>query len=430
MAENPQSVPQEIPQEAVAKFHALTPEQQQTAIGRMTPELKQKFLPAALEYKAMHAPDSAYQRPMPPTPQPTTGGRMLEGATGFVQRNAPAIGGAIGGVIGAGGGPVGAAIGATAGGVLGSAVKGGQSTGSGMAKEIAKEGATQGALELGGGLAMKGISRVADLLGVKDSLMRFALKRGADFARDLDPAAAMNQYALHAATTKQLYEKTGQKISQLTNAADQVIAQSPGSNSIRPYSIAKAVIAKYRQKALATASPEEYSAMSKMLDGLQAQYVKGPTEKLMTPAEANALKRQFGETIDWGKMPPQDKVQAAFKTESAARREIYDGLNDAIEQALGGNGSKWRSINHDLFNLLEAQGALRESGLRTAGESGKLIPSLLDAMRKPGPASTVANFPSSTPGQLAIPNAIRLGATAGNELLGPPQSQNPIPTTP
>lgn len=451
MPEQPQA---EIPQEAVAKFHALTPEQRQTAIGRMTPELKARFLPAAQEYKAMHAPDSAYPQTSPVAPQPTGAGKVVDRVAQFTTRNAPTIAATVGGIGGgmAGGLPGGIA-GAAAGGAYGGAIRSKAEGGKVSWKEVGKSAAEQAAWELGGGLAGKGLGKAAKLLGVDEALMKFALKRGEDFSRDLNPAAAMNKYHLHATTTKELYQKAEQKIGSLSRAADAMVDQVSGySSTVRPYAIVKGVVDKYKAKATQLGDGPIKDAMDRMLDGVGAEFnnvqtgAQGlardakiapkavealPTDRLMTTKEANQLKRTWGESVPWGKAPPRSELEAAHKAVTEAKRDIYHALNDSIADAMGGNqGKPWRAANHDIFNLMEARGALQEAGERTAADSKGILPSMLDAMRKPGLASQVgrivgpeaaANVGNAIP---TIGRGVSMGADA---MLGRDVQQNPIP---
>lgn len=435
----PEQAQAEIPQEAVGRFHALSPDQQQTAISRMTPELKARFLPAAQEYKAMHAPDSAYKTPQSTLPPAPTGARgVADKIAQFTTRNAPTIAGGVGGVAGgAAGGPLGAGIGAIAGGMTGGAIKSKAESGKVSRYEVGKGGVQQGLLELGGGVVGAGLGKIAKLLGVDEAMMKFALKRGEDYTRDLNPAEAMNKYHLHAMTTKELFQKTQQKIGTLSKTADAMIDQvNQYSSTVRPYAVIKGVIDQYKSKAATVGDDTIKDAMDKMLDGITKEFgPTGPstrTETLMTPKDANKLKQVWGDSVQWGKEPPKDSLQAAYKATQNARRDIYHALNDSIKDALGGNqGRQWRATNHDIFNLMEAKGALQEAGERTMADAHGILPAVIDAMRRPGPMSTAARaatpaaaqmFGSSLP-TLGRSASLGVSAVAGN-------SQNPLPSPP
>lgn len=444
----------EITQDQVARFHALSPDQRQIALSRMTPELKQRFLPAALEYKAMHAPDSAY--PQTPRAQPQLMGarKAFDRTAQFMVNEAPTIAGAVGSVLGSAGGPGGSVAGAAAGGALGAGIRSKAEGGKVSGKAVAKGAGEQGLLDLGGGLATKGILKTANLLGVDESLMKFALKRGEDFERELNPAAAMNKYRLQALTTKELYQKTTQKISTLNKTADAMLDQVSGySSTIRPYAVVKGVIDRYKSQAAKVGDPAIKDAMDEMLDAVGREFnnvqtgAQGmaraagtpakaaeslPTDRLMTTQEANRLKQMWGESVSWNKEPPKDSMQAAFKAAQNARRDIYHSLNNSIADAMGGNqGKLWRSTNHDIFNLMEAKGALQEAGERTASDARGVLPQVLDAMRHPGPASILAAGSRNLPANLAVPGVIPnlgRGASMGADaILSRDLQQNPIP---
>lgn len=444
----------EITQDQVARFHALTPDQRQIALSRMTPELKQRFLPAALEYKAMHAPDSAYPQTPRPLPQLTGARKAFDRTAQFMVNEAPTIAGAVGGILGSAGGLGGAVAGAAAGGAYGSAIRSKAEGGKISGKEVAKGAGEQGALELGGGLVGKGLLKTANLLGVDESLMKFALKRGEDYERELNPAAAMNKYRLQALTTKELYQKTAQKISTLNKTADAMLDQVSGySSTIRPYAVVKGVIDRYKSQAAKVGDPAIKDAMDEMLDAVGREFnnvqtgAQGmaraagtpakaaeslPTDRLMTTQEANRLKQMWGESVSWNKEPPKDSMQAAFKAAQNARRDIYHSLNNSIADAMGGNqGRLWRSTNHDIFNLMEAKGALQEAGERTASDARGVLPQVLDSMRKPGVASKVAAMSRGIPSGLAVPgvisNTARGGSMGADVLFSPNSPQNPIP---
>jgi hypothetical protein len=426
----PEQSQAEIPQDAVAKFHALTPEQRETAISRMTPELKSRFLPAAQEYKAMHAPDSAYPQTPGSQPMPGKAGQVMDKVASFLTRNAPTIGGAVGGVMGSVGGPAGSAAGAAAGGAYGSAIRQKAQTGAVSGKEVGKDAAIQGAIDLGGGLAGKGILKAAKVLGVDDAIMKFALKRGEDFERDLNPAALMNRYHLHAMTTKELYQQASQKIGTLSKTADAILDEvSPYSSTIRPYAVVKGVVDKYIERANKVGDPEIADSMKSMLKNVGKEFGGNDASKLLTSKEANQLKQVWGDSVQWGKEPPKDSMQAAFKTVQNARRDIYHALNESIADAMGGNqGKLWKSTNHDIFNLMEAKGALQEAGERTASDARGILPTVLDAMRKPGPASMVGQGVRNVADNLSKPGVIsnigRAGSMSADAMFG---QQNPIP---
>lgn len=444
----------EITQDQVARFHALSPDQRQIALSRMTPELKQRFLPAALEYKAMHAPDSAYPQTKRPLPQLTGARKAFDRTAQFMVNNAPTIAGAVGGVLGSAGGLGGAVAGAATGGAYGSAIRSKAEGGKVSGKEVVKGAGEQGALELGGGLAGKGLLKAANLLGVDEAIMKFALKRGEDYERELNPAAAMNKYRLKSIATKDLYQKTSQKIATLNKTADAMLDQVSGhSSTIRPYAIAKGVIDRYKAQAAKVGNPTIRDAMDEMLDAVGKEFNNAqtgaqgmaratgtpakaaeslPTDRLMTTQEANRLKQMWGESVSWNKEPPKDSVEAAFKTTQNARRDIYHALNDSIADAMGGNqGKLWRSTNHDIFNLMEAKGALQEAGERTHADAIGLVPRVLDAMRKPGAASILASGARGIPAGLAAPgviaNTVRGGSLGADALFSPNPPQNPIP---
>lgn len=448
----PETPTPEIPQEAVAKFHALPKEQQQTAISRMTPELKAKFLPVAQEYKAMHAPDSAYKTSSPPTPQPTgTAAKVFDKTAQFATRNAPTIAGGVGAAVGSLGGPEGSVMGAVAGGAAGGAIKSRAEQGKVSGSAVSKAASEQGLMDVGGGLAAKGLTKAASLLGIDESLMKFALKRGEDFSRDLNPAAAMNKYHLQALATRDLYQKTAQKIGTLSKTADAMIDQVSGySSTVRPYAIVKGVIDQYKAKAAKVGSGAIKDAMDQMLDnvgkefnnattgaqglarqaGMPAKAAESlPTDRLMTTKEANQLKRVWGESVPWGKEPPKSPMEEAHMAVKNAQRDIYHALNSSISDAMGGNqGRLWRATDHDIFNLMEAKGALQESGERIASDSKALAPRMIDAMRMPGPASTVAAGARNVADNLSKPGVIsnigRAGAMSADAMMG---QQNPMP---
>lgn len=337
----------------------------------------------------------------------------------FITRQDPTIGAAIGSVAGGmAGGIPGAVAGATAGGAAGSALQQKVSRGAVSGKEAAKEGAVQGAWDLVGGLAGKGISKAAELLGVSEAVMKFALKTGEDLDRGVNPAAAMNKFKIRAALTKDLYEKTGTQIGSLSKVADGIMDTAlPYSSTVRPYAVIKGVLSKYDKQAVETADPEIRDAMQKMVENVSREFnnvqtgaagvarqeaqqagkaiapaAKGlPTDRVMTIKEANALKRSWGDTVNWSKAPVQDKMQAVFTAEMAARRDIYNALNQQIADSMGGNeGKLWLSKNRDIQNLMEAKSLIKSSaeGLQSSGKN--ILESLTDMARKPGIGSRVA----------------------------------------
>ena len=355
----------------------------------------------------------------------------------FITRNAPTIGGAVGGVAGAvlGGGLPGGVAGAAAGGALGSAVKQKAQTDKITASGVGKDAAEQGALDLAGGLAGKGIAKGLKALGVDDALMKFALKRGEDFERDLNPAALMNRYHLHAWATKELYQQASQKIGTLSKTADAMIDEvAPYSSTIRPYAVVKGVVDKYMEQANKVGDPAIADTMKDMLKNVSKEFGSGDTAKLLTPKEANQLKQVWGNSVQWGKAPPQDSMQAAFKAVQNARRDIYHGLNDSIADAMGGNqGKAWKSTNHDIFNLMEAKGALQEAGERTANDAKTILPTVIDAMRKPGAASMLGQGVRNVGENLSKPGVIsnigRAGSMGADAMLGSDLQNNPIPVS-
>jgi outer membrane lipoprotein SlyB len=380
-------------------------------------------------------------------PQETRTGKVMSWAT----RNAPMIGGAAGATIagaatmgagapeGAGAGAALAAMipgvtGAAAGGAAGSAIQSKAESGKVSGKEAIKQGAEQGAWEAVLGPLGKGITKTAQLLGVDEAIMKFALKSGEDFDRGLNPAGALNKWRLKALATKDLYQKTVQQIGSMTKTADAVMEKAaPYSSTVRPYAVIKGVITQARDKAARVGDSSIANAMDDMLDTIGKEFNTGgpqsaagavkqdlqhtmqgaanvtsvgrmqaelaardaaeklPTDRVMTIKEANALKQQWGESVNWAKDAPQDKLQSVFKAEQDVRRDVYQALNSQIADSMGGNeGKTWHSINHDVFNLMEAKSLIQKSASSHSDYGKTLGMKALDAMRNPGPASVAA----------------------------------------
>jgi hypothetical protein len=118
---------------------------------------------------------------------------------------------------------------------------------------------------------------------------------------------------------------------------------------------------------------------------------KLPTDKIMSIKDANALKRTWGDTVDWSKEPVSDKMQAVFTAEMSARREIYNALNKSIADSMGGNEGKiWLAKNKDIQNLMEAKSLINKSAKGLQSHSQNIFQSLSDLARKPGVGSRVA----------------------------------------
>jgi hypothetical protein len=330
----------------------------------------------------------------------------------FIGKESPTIGGALGGVAGGVmGGLPGAVAGAMAGGAAGESLKEKTlGTGPVSAGKVAKEGAEQGAWELGGGLAGKGIMKAASLLGVDEAVMKFALKSGEDFDRDLNPAAAMNKWKLKAMLTKDLYQKVQAQTASLSKTADAILDSSmPTSTTLRPYAIVKGVIDKYVGKAAKTLNPDTRVELEAMINALRKEFPGSAagTDRIMTTKEANALKRQWGESIDWSGKAPDDKLQATYKTMTEARRDIYQALNKSIADNMGGNeGKVWMAKDHDIFNLMEAKSLIQKSAESHSAQGRHLWEAASDTMRRPGPASMAAGVARNVPQNLAQPGII------------------------
>lgn len=399
--------------------------------------------------------------------QQNTMARAVDKTANFVTHNAPTIAGSVGGVAGGvRGGIPGAVAGASVGGAVGGAIRSKAETGKVSGGDVLKAGAEQGAWELGGGLAGKGIGKVAKLLGVDEAIMKFALKSGEDFDRGLNPAAALNKWKLKALATRDLHQKTVQQIGSMTKTADAVLDRAaPYSSTVRPYAVIKGVIDQAKQKASRVGDASIANAMDDMLETLSKEFntggansargaakqefqqtVKGaanvtpvgrqaaenalkdemaklPTDRVMTVKEANALKQQWGESVNWAKDAPQDALQNVFKATQGVRRDVYQALNQQIADNMGGNeGKVWHSINHDVFNLMEAKSLIQKAAASHSDYGKTLGMKALDSMRNPGPASMaaagvrgaekVASHPA------AIPTAGRVGDLGYNALFG------------
>jgi hypothetical protein len=383
-----------------------------------------KLWAQALSKKAMD-PKANYQSNAPaPTQTPTKLGNFMNAAAPHVLAAAPAVMGTAGGVAGGLlGGGVGAIPGAIAGGAAGEALKEKASGESASGKKIAKEGAVQGAWELAGGAvgqAAKGVGALAKAAGIDEAMMKFALKTGEDLTKGLNPAAAFAKWNLAAATTKQLWEKTAAKAASIRATKDALIDQAmPTSSTIRPYAIIKHVIDDYRDKAIKTLDPQIKAGLNSMLDELEHTYgahaqsvigqnaaqaaslAKGapgqisskalPTERLMTIKDADKLKSEFGDTVNWGKKYAENKLEDVYRAEVEVRKEIYGALNSSIKDAAGGNsGRALAQTQNDLHNVLEAKRLLEESAASHAQHGRTLTEILLDSLRRPGPASQAA----------------------------------------
>lgn len=363
------------------------------------------------------------------SPQPKSS--AFDKTAGWVTHNAPLIMGGLGAAAGTAIGPegtiAGGAIGAAIGGGSGSAIKQKAEQGKVKVGTVAKDAAVQGAYDLGGGLAMKGIAKTAQILGIPEAMMKFALKSGEDLEQGVNPAAAINKFKLKAATTAALYVKTRAQSKALNMTADAIMDKAlPYSSSVRPYAVIKGVLDKYEDQAAKTADPEIRSAMQKMLHQVegefnsagtdsasgsalrdterdpanqmgevakQAEAAKLPTDKVMSVKDANRLKSSWGKTVDWSKSPPVDKMQAVYKAEMSARREVYNSLNHQIADALGGNeGRAWLSTNKDIQQLMEASSFINESAKAHQVYGQNLLQTVTDMARKPGPASQGAAF--------------------------------------
>jgi hypothetical protein len=444
---DPQGTPRQIPADKVADAQKAGAK---VARQITDPQGTKRYIPSDMYDQALRAGATDPQK-MQPTkfdkPQETRTGKVMSWAT----RNASMIGGAAGATIagaatmgagapeGAGAGAALAAMipgvtGAVAGGAAGSAIQSKAETGKVSGKEAIKQGAEQGAWELGGGLLGKGIAKTAQLLGVDEAIMKFALKSGEDFDRGLNPAAALNKWKLKVLATKDLYQKTVQQIGSMTKTADAVMEKAaPYSSTVRPYAVIKGVITQARDKAARVGDSSIANAMDEMLDTIGKEFNTGgpqsaagavkqdiqqtmkgaanvtpvgrmqaelaardaaeklPTDRVMTIKEANALKQQWGESVNWAKDAPQDKLQSVFKAEQDVRRDVYQALNSQIADSMGGNeGKTWHSINHDVFNLMEAKSLIQKSESSHSDYGKTLGMKALDAMRNPGPASVAA----------------------------------------
>ena len=444
---DPQNVPRQIPADKVADAQKSGAKIAKQIID---PQGTKRYIPADMYDQALRAGAHDAQRMQPTlTSKPQEG--MMGKALSSAVRNAPVLGGAAGGLLagaatmGAGapeGATAGAALsamipgvaGAAAGGATGGAIKSKAETGKVSGKEVLKQGAEQGAWELGGGLAGKGLAKVAHMIGADEAIMKFALKSGEDYDRGLNPAAAMNKWKLKALATKDLYQKTVQQIGTMNKVADAVMEKvAPYSSTIRPYAIIKGVISQARDKAMRVGDSSIANAMDDMLDTLGKEFNTGgpnsaagavkqdllhamkgaanvtpvgrmqaenaareaasklPTDRVMTLKDANALKQEWGESVNWAKDAPQDKLQSAFKAEQDVRRDVYQALNRAIADSMGGNeGRTWHALNHDVFNLMEAKSLIAKQAQAHSDYGKTLGMKALDALRNPGPASMAA----------------------------------------
>ena len=489
---DPQNVARQIPADKVADAQKSGAKIAKQIID---PQGTKRYIPADMYDQALRsgAKDAQQMKPTDFGPKPQEGmmGHMLSGAV----RNAPMLGGAAGGLIAGAatmgaGAPEGAGIGAglaamvpgvagaAAGGATGGAVKSKAETGKVSGTEALKAGAEQGAWELGGGMLGKGIAKTAKLLGVDEAIMKFALKSGEDFDRGLNPAAALNKWKLKALATKDLYQKTGQQIGSMSKTADAVMERAaPYSSTVRPYAVIKGVITQARDKAARVGDSSIANAMDEMLDTLGKEFNTGgpqsasgavkqelqntmrgaasvtpvgrqaaenaakeaasklPTDRVMTVKEANALKQQWGESVNWAKEPPKDALQNVFKATQDVRRDVYQSLNQQIADNMGGNeGKVWHSINHDIFNLMEAKSLIAKQAQAHSDYGKTLGMKALDALRNPGPASMAGAAARGVERAVTAPGAIaatgRAGSLGYNALFGsdgasatpPPQS--------
>lgn len=440
--ENPVVSPQEFAQKVKTKYpeYASVPDMQ----------LVQKVLTKHPEYGSNIKGFASSKKgdwkifgQAPPAPKTTTD-KVAE----TIGKHSPDIGGAIGGLAGGlMGGIPGAVGGAVAGGEFGESLR--AKTMGGEAKPL-KEGAIQGAYELGGGLVGKGIGKAAKLLGVDEAIMKFALKSGEDVDRGLNPAAAIKKAQVQDLVTKNLYQKVGDQVGILSKRADAIMNQAmPTANTIKPFAVIKGVLDKYKMAAAKTADPEIKSALESMVDSVEKEFAPKPTahqvassvlsggqtgqaaqiSKTMNIEEANALKKTWGESVDWAKKPSEDKLQAVYKAEQEARRDIYQSLNKSIKDAMGADGDAWHSVNHDIFNLVEAKSLLKQSMQHQSQANHGLAMSMVDSMRRPGLASVAGQAMRqgtaavTAPG--VLPNAARGIGVGASTLFGNNQSQIP-----
>jgi hypothetical protein len=450
---SPQVTPNPVsPQEFAAKVKDKYPAYSKMDDGELIQKVLQKYPEYGSQIKtagwAQRKSDHANVTITPSTPsQPTRTDKFAH----FIERNDPTIGAAMGSVAGGMvGGLPGAVAGAGIGGAGGSALQQKFEKGKVDPKEAAKAGGIQSLWELGGGLVGKGIAKTAGLLGIPDAVMKFALHTGEDLESGLNPAAAMNKFKVRSLLNADLFRKTGTQIDSLSKVADGIMDQAiPYSSSVRPYAVIKGVLSKYQDQAVKTADPEIRDAMQKMLQNVEhefgessgqgavasvtakpgSQAVKGaakglPTDRVLSIKDANAIKRAWGDTVDWSKAPVTDKMQAVFTAEMAARRDIYNALNKSIADSMGGNEGKiWLAKNKDIQNLMEAKSLIKKSaeGLQSHGKN--ILESLTDKARKPGVGSRVAQAgqAATTGAQVVgnnLPNIGRGAALVGDATMG------------
>jgi len=390
-AENPVVTPQEFAQKVKAKYPQYGSMSDGDLVGKVLakhPEYGNNIKGYAQSTKPGHQ-GAIITQGGNPTPKTTT-----DKVANFIGNQSSTIGGIVGGLGGIPGGLPGMAAGASAGGAAAEAFRQKTMGEDFKPKSVLKEGGIQGAYELGGGLIGKGIAKTASLLGIDEAIMKFALKSGEDLDRDLNPAAALNKWKLKAAVTKDLYQKVGAQVSTLSKTADSIMqSAAPTSTTIRPYAIIKGVLDKYTGKAASTLNPHTAEEMNAMVAALRKEIPGSAagTDRVMTTTEANALKRQWGESVDWSGKAPDDKMQAAFKTMQQARRDIYQALNTSIADNMGGNEGKiWLQKDHDIFNLMEAKSLIKKAAEGHASEGKHLWEAATNVARKPGPASMAA----------------------------------------
>jgi hypothetical protein len=299
--------------------------------------------------------------------------------------NAPMIAGAAGSVAG----PAGAA----GGGILGEAMK--ETAYGGTGKEfgqnlsptkVLKEGAIQAAFEVPG-LAMKGIAKAAQSLGLSEKAMRFALKGTEDLTGETNPAALMNKLQMKAATRKQLFDQIGQKLQAHNMVSDHLLdAALPTSEKVNVLSTINAVIDKNIDAATKTLDTDAVKALNEMKMAAKNAYDKvgyGSTAMLDIKA-ATKIKSLFGKAANWKPGPISTGYQAVHDLVQGTRRQIYGAINDSIKGAIKAPGlaKAVGENNHVIREALEAQDTLQAAAdAEHNNVNYHTIPKLINSMR-------------------------------------------------
>jgi uncharacterized protein YcfJ len=407
-------------QDVVAQWKAFSPEQRQSALGKMTPEQK-NTLKSKIEastsvprgtsntpmMSAASPEDIARSKRVPVTSQAKTPYQKAENfATGLqkpLKEALPAVAATVGAMYG---GIPGAAAGGAAGELISHPEAG--------AKGAAIEGAEQGALELVGGkiapkvlskIAAKASPRAAEILNNYIGLGKANLPK---FGRTIQNARDIAQTVLEKVGVKPTLESQRAAIESTRasyEAATQKIVATPGGKLTDVHTtLLNRAVELLKQVEKEGVPHEQIVAIDKNLEAV----TDAAKKKLMNPAEIHEMRREIQKQItDW--RPDTTNIRMRFL------QGVYHDLNDAITRSLPADEARaFRAANKVQSKLITARQAADSTLLK---ESLKQSPGLVTkAARVVGGAAAGgvagAVFDSGDRAHGAIEGAL-LGAAGG-----------------